>query len=108
MIGHGQLSWKELEAVLLSVETTLNDRPLGYVEEEDVQSTVITPNSLMFLRKNQLLEPSHHLIKNKDLRKRYKYLQKCKDTVWKRWLTEYLRRRRERYIAKKKGGRGNP
>ncbi len=46
--GHGQLSWKELEAVLLSVETTLNDRPLGYVEE-DIQSTVITPNSLLFL-----------------------------------------------------------
>ena len=99
VIGHGQLSWKELEAVLLSVETTLNDRPLGYVEEEDVQSTVITPNSLLFLRANQLLEPSHHLIENKDLRKRYKYLQKCKDTVWKRWSTEYLRSLRERYIA---------
>ena len=107
MIGHGQLSWKELEAVLLSVETTLNDRPLGYVEE-DIQSTVITPNSLLFLRPNQLLEPSHHLIENKDLRKRYKYLQKCKDSVWKRWSTEYLRSLRERYIAKKKGGRGIP
>ena len=108
VIGHGQLSWKELEAVLLSVETTLNDRPLGYVEEEDVQSTVITPNSLLFLRANQLFEPFHHLIENKDLRKRYKYLQKCKDTVWKRWSTEYLRSLRERHIAKKKGGRGIP
>ena len=108
VIGHGQLSWKELEAVLVSVETTLNDRPLGYVEEEDVQSTVITPNSLLFLRANQLLEPSHHLIENKDLRKRYKYLQKCKDAVWRRWSTEYLRSLRERYIAKKKGGRGIP
>ena len=69
---------------------------------------MITPNSLLFLRPNQLLEPAHHLIENKDLRKRYKYLQKCKDSVWKRWSTEYLRSLRERYIAKKKGGRGIP
>ena len=107
VIGHGHLTWNELEAVLLSVETTLNDRPLGYVEE-DIQSMVMTPNSLLFLRPNQLLEPSHHLVEDKDLRKRYKYLQKCKDSVWKRWSTEYLRSLRERYIAKKKGGHGIP
>ena len=65
-IGNGQLQWKELESVLLSIETTLNDRPLGYVEE-DIQTTVITPNSLLFLQPNQLLEPSHHAIENKDL-----------------------------------------
>jgi hypothetical protein len=106
VIGHGQLSLKELEAVLLSVETTLKDPPLGYFEEEDVQSTVLTSNSLLFLRSNQLLEPSHHPIENKDFRKRYKYLQKCNYAIWKRWSTEYLRSLRERHIAKEKGGRG--
>ena len=50
--------------VKLSVETTLNDRPLGYVEE-DIQTTVITPNSLLFLLLNQLLE-LYHVIENKD------------------------------------------
>ena len=106
-IGNGKLQWKEFESVLLSVETTLNDRPLGYVEK-DIQTTVITPNSLLFLQPNQLLEPSHHVIENKDLRKRYKYLQKCKNAVWSHWTKEYLRSLRERYVTKKKGGRGVP
>ena len=102
-----ELQWKELKSVLLSVETTLNDRPLGYVEE-DIQTTVITPNSLLFLQPNQLLEPSHHVIENKNLRKRYKYLQKCKNAVWSCWTKEYLRSLRERYVTKEKGGRGVP
>ena len=60
-IGNGQLQWKEPESVLLSFETTLNDRPLRYMEE-DIQTTVITPNSLLSLQPNQLSEPSHHVI----------------------------------------------
>ena len=32
-IGNGQLRWYELEEVILDVETTLNKRPLGYVED---------------------------------------------------------------------------
>ena len=28
-------------------------------------------------------------IKNKDLRKRQKYIQGCKETAWKRWGNEY-------------------
>ena len=88
-IGNGQLQWKELESVLLTVKTTLNDRLLGYVEE-GIQTTVITPNSLLFMQPNQLLELSHHVIENKDLQKRYKYLQKCKNAVWSHWTKEYL------------------
>ena len=107
VIGHGQLSWKELEKVLLSVEISLNDRPLGYVEE-DVQYPTITPNSFLFLRPNYLLEPPAHLVEDNDLRKRYKYLLRCKQAMWKRWTTEYLRALRERYICNKKGGRGVP
>lgn len=54
VIGNGFRSWKELEKVLLSVEITLNDRPLGYVED-DVQYPVMTPNSLLFVRPSHLL-----------------------------------------------------
>ena len=33
-IGNGQLRWYELEEVILDVEITLNNRPLGYVEDD--------------------------------------------------------------------------
>ena len=55
------LTWTELCEVVLDVEIALNNRPLCYVED-DIQLPVLTPNSLLFLRSNQLpeLEP-HHL-----------------------------------------------
>ena len=108
VIGQGQLCWKELQKVLMSVEITLNDHPLVYLE--DVQCPVITLNSLLFLRPNHLLEPLVHLIEDLDLRKRYKYLLHCKEAMWNRWMKEYLRALRERHVLinKKKGGSGTP
>lgn len=44
-IGNGRLSWTELEDVLLDVQVTLNNRPLGYVED-DVQLPLSIPNSM--------------------------------------------------------------
>ena len=35
--------------------------------------------------------------------KREKYLQKCKDQMWNRWTTEYVKELRERHIQKKTG-----
>ena len=49
----------------MSVEITLIDQPLAYLEE-DVQCPVITPNSLLFSRPNYLLEPPTHLIQDLD------------------------------------------
>ena len=46
-IGRANLSWNELEEVLLNVEVTLNNRPLCCVEE-DVQLPVLTPSTMMF------------------------------------------------------------
>ena len=39
---------------------------------------------------------AHH-VEEKDLRKRAKYLIKCKQAIWKRWSGEYIRGLRERH-----------
>ena len=39
-------------------------------------------------------------IKDKDLRRRAKYLQRCRDNLWRRWKTEYLKTLRERHNLK--------
>ena len=43
VMGKAKPRLKELKSLLLEVETTLNNRPLGYVED-DVQSVILTPN----------------------------------------------------------------
>ena len=77
-VGNGTLTRSELQDVLLAMEVALNNRPLSYVEE-DVQLPVQTPNILQFGRPNLL--PEDHNQENPDLRKRARYLAKCKDVV---------------------------
>ena len=88
-IGNGFLSCAELEEVLLDVELSLNNRPLSYVED-DVEMPILTPSSLLYLQPNALPELEWPNIQEYYLRKRAKYLRRCKDALWLRWTTEYL------------------
>ena len=101
-IGKGMLTSAELCEVVLDVEIALNNRPLCYLED-DIQLPVLTPNSLLFLRSNQLPELEPHHLGEVDLRRGAKYLQKCKQALWSWWATEYLRGLRERHRMKHKG-----
>ena len=94
VVGRSTLTWKELESVLLDVEITLNNRPLGYVEDD--MAPILTPSSMMMLDSNFVpeAEPDSD---DGDLVKRAKYLRRCKDNVWRRWTTEYVRALRERH-----------
>ena len=47
-IGNGQLRWYELEEVILDVETTLNNRPLGYVEDDKLVNTTTLVSGNIF------------------------------------------------------------
>ena len=98
-IGNGYLTWSDLQDVLLDVEVTLNNRPLGYVED-DVQLPLLTPNTLLFGQPNQIPEEDDQGIEDLNLRKRVKYLQRCKDVLWRRWSSEYLKALRERHNLK--------
>ena len=45
-VGKSKLEWHELAEVLTDIETTLNNIPLTYMEE-DIEFSVLTPNSLV-------------------------------------------------------------
>ena len=53
-VGRATLTWNELADLLQDVEPTLNNRPLGYVED-DVQMPVLTPNIMLFGQPNMTL-----------------------------------------------------
>ena len=95
-VGNGTLTWAELQDVLLDVEVALNNRPLSYVEK-DVKLPLLTPNMLQFGRPNLLPDPEARHQENPELRKRARYLARCKDVIWRRWSVEYLRGLRERH-----------
>ena len=104
-IGKSLLTFAELKEILLDVEVTLNNRPLSYVED-DIQMPLITPESMMRPQSNLLPELEPHLEETVPLRKRAKYLKRCKDAMWRRWTSEYLRGLRERHNLKHKGSSG--
>ena len=45
-VGHANLTYKQLKEVLITVEVTLNNRPLGYLED-DIELPPLTPNGLI-------------------------------------------------------------
>ena len=98
-IRNGLLTWPELCDVVLDVEITVNNRPLCYVED-DIQLPVLTPSSMLFQGPNLLPEQEPHHLQDTDLRKREKYLRRCKEAMWSRWTKEYLRALRERHNMK--------
>ena len=95
-IGNAYLTFDELKEVLLEVEIALNGRPLSYVED-DAQLPVLTPNLMLYTQPNVLPEREPHHEEDPQLRRRAKYLRKCKDAMWNRWTREYLRGLRERH-----------
>ena len=95
-VGGAHLTWGELEEVILDVEVTLNNRPLTYVED-DIQLPVLTPNTMMFGQPNLLPEDDVDSMEDGDLRKRARYIRRCKDVLWSRWTGEYITSLRERH-----------
>lgn len=93
------LTWNALQDLLLDIEVSLNNRPLSYVED-DIQLPLLTPNTLMLNRPNNIPTQDYHEVEEQDLRKTAKRLEKCKDMLWRRWTNEYLKGLRERHNLK--------
>ena len=99
-IGSPNLTWSELEEVLLQVQVTINNRPLCYVEN-DIQLSLLTANFMTLGKATSIPEEDPDNIDGRDLRKRQKYIIRCKEAVWRRWQQEYINPLRERHNMKK-------
>ena len=71
-VGKSKLEWHELSEILRDIETTLNNRPLAYMEE-DIEFPVLTPNSLVLGQQLIIPNKDPENAKEKDLRKHHKY-----------------------------------
>ena len=97
-IGMALLTYDELKDALMNVETFMNNRPLTYLGEEAEQQ-VLTPNILIKGSPTRFpeedLDKLHYLDEEKLVTKRMIYMQKTRDLLKKRWLTEYIRTLRD-------------
>lgn len=96
-VGNANLTFKQLKAVLLEVEITLNNRPLGYLDD-DIELQPLTPNGLIHGVNISLPEEEpEEQDEFKAIVKKARYLKRCKDVMWNRWSSEYVRALRERH-----------
>ena len=70
--------------------------------DEDVQFPVLTPNLLILGQTPVVTNEYPTKIENKDLRKKQKYIQRCKEAACKRWKNEYVISSHERHKLKYK------
>ena len=54
------------------------------MSKDDIELQELTQNFIIFGRHNALLDEEIDALDGKDLRKRTKYLEKCKNNIWKR------------------------
>ena len=74
---------------LVDVEVALNNRPLSYVKADELRP-ILTPNALLYSHPNVMPELRPHQVKDSILRKRARYLIKCKQAMWSSWSKEYV------------------
>ena len=97
------LTWKELTEVMLNIEIASNKMkyPLSYMED-DIQLPTLTPNVLLHGESYTIPEEDADGIEDRELRKRARYLKRCKDMLWNRWTGDYIKALRERHNMKHK------
>ena len=89
VIGNRRLTDKLLQTTFCPVKMTHNNRPLASVSNDPLEMNAITPNNFLLGFRPSMLRS---LVENEDFdhRKRYVRAQSYADSIWKRWLDEYV------------------
>ena len=87
-MGNIHLTMAEMQEVMLDIEINMNNRLLTYLDD-DTEQPILTPNALLH---GQIINvPDIQLEDNADIRKRQRYINRCKQAAWRRWSNDYSR-----------------
>ena len=89
VLGNRRLTDEVLQTTFCLVEMTINNRPLTSVSNDPSEMDAIAPNHFLLGFRPSML-PSLVESENFDHRKRYVRAQSYADSIWKRWLNEYV------------------
>lgn len=93
-IGRAMLSFEELRTILVEIESTLNNRPITYVyDDEEGVSYPLTPSSLIYGRRTTNLpnDSQFEIVStNESLTRRARQHKKILNEFAEQWRREYL------------------
>ena len=76
--------------------------PFEVIDTEEIDYPILTRNSLILGRNVSFPDAAPHESKSETIKKRHKYIRRCKEALWKRWKHEYLVALREKHNLKNK------
>lgn len=79
-----------LETILFDAEAMINSRPLTYIPLETADEESLTPNHFLLGSSSGVKQPPSELGSRINLRSCWNQAQHSTDTIWKRWIKEYL------------------
>jgi hypothetical protein len=109
-LGKAFITFEELQTILCEIEVAINNRPLAYVSEDDLDEA-LTPFHLMhgrsmFTGKKVLTTDVVSVMSLEHCKKRLFHLRKLLKDLWSRFRSNYLNELRQMNIYRKeKGGK---
>ena len=90
ILDNRSLTSEELSTSICLVEQTLNARPLTEISDDPEDLTALTPKHFLLGREKTRTPFISSSERYNELRKLFKTAQAYADTIWKRWIREYL------------------
>jgi sporulation protein YlmC with PRC-barrel domain len=87
-MGRSHLRYEQMESVVMDIERHLNNRPLTYVESDNGEEQVLTPNVIMWGQNSHTVEDIE--IEGDEVSKLHARLMLKRQQVWQRWKKEYV------------------
>ena len=90
-LGKSHLLFNQLETVILDIERHLNNRPLTYVESNQEEEQVLTPNTILWGQNSYALGEVNEQEDDDDVvGALHKRLTLARQHAWTRWQREYV------------------
>ncbi len=87
-MGRSHLPYEQMEAVVMDIERHLNNRPLTYVESDNGEEQVLTPNVIMWGQNSYTIEDIE--VEVDEISKLHARLTLKRQQAWRRWKKEYI------------------
>ena len=88
-LGKTHLTFRQLRTVILDIERNLNNRPLTYIEGDQSDQQVLTPNVILWGQNAYTIESEGDFDEEQTSRMQ-KRLGLARQHAWSRWQREYV------------------